>query len=116
MQDLGVQDRNVPQHAIIVMAHFLRLEKLTGFRWSPSSKSIYNRENHHYEGPVGKRGRKKTNIDIILAPERLFRCTKRTSIETQTHFTELMTSASEVTIQLLFINSRRQARFSNLRY
>ena len=39
---MGLQDRYVPQHAIAVIAHFLRLEKLTGFRWSPSSKSTYN--------------------------------------------------------------------------
>ena len=52
---MGLQDRYVPQHAIAVMAHFLRLEKLTGFRWSPSSKSTYIWENHHFEDPEVER-------------------------------------------------------------
>ena len=112
IQGMDLPDRNVPQHAIAVMAHFLRLEKLTGFRWSPSSKSIYKRENHQFEDPEAKK--KKTNVDIILALERLFRCTNCTSVKTQAHFTELMTG--EVTIQLLFVNSRHQARFSNVRH
>lgn len=105
-----LQDRNVPQHAIAVMAHFLRLEKLTGFRWSPSSNSTYNRNDHHF-GPEGKK-KKKTNIDVFLAFERLFRRTYRTIVKTQTHFTELVTGES--TIQLLLVDSRQQARFSNM--
>ena len=45
---MAVQTIYVPKHATAVIAHFFRLEKLNGFRWSPSSNSIYNKNSDRF--------------------------------------------------------------------
>ena len=105
---MALQTTYVPKHAIPVIAHFFRLEKLIGFRWSPSSNSIYNTNGDRFGD--SDRGGKYTNIDMFLVLEWFFYCTDRTITTTgmEIQITELLVM---VWIQLIFGEESRKARY-----
>ena len=93
----------VPKHATAVIAHFFRLEKLIGFRWSPSSKSICNKDSDRVDNPDG--GGKYTNVDIFLVLERFFYCTRSVVIMRILR----IDLSIKAWIRLIFVRPRRQA-------